>query len=86
MRAGSMSELVCVRLVCVRLRTENFVASRIYMNDKRLALKIINLTAAKQQRDIARFAVSLEIWRVGLGGWEVWFLALYIFDFLFLIL
>ena len=30
-------------LVCVWLRTENFVASRTYMNDKRLALIIINL-------------------------------------------
>jgi hypothetical protein len=47
-------------LVCVRLRTENFVASRTYMNDKRLVLKIINLTAAKaaakaaKSRDLAR--------------------------------
>ncbi len=57
MRAVSMRELVCVRLVCVRLRTENFVVSRTYMNDKRLALIIINLikrytseTGARQER------------------------------------
>jgi hypothetical protein len=55
-------ELVCVRLVCVRLRTENFVASRTYMNDKRLALKNNKLDTSET---VARFsetaAVSLDI-------------------------
>ncbi len=48
-------------LVCVRLRTENFVASRTYMNDKRLALKIINLIPAR----FSETAAYLEIY----GGW-----------------